>query len=160
MSPFPKKLDIYLMRKFLLTFLVALALIIIIVIIFDISEKIDHFVQKQAPLHGIIFDYYLNFIPYFINMFSPLFVFITVIFFTSRLTANSEFVAMLSTGISYHRLMVPYLVVATFIAAMSMSLNIWIIPQANETRIEFEKKYGRTKKQVQDRKSTRLNSSH
>ena len=151
MSPFPKKLDMYLMRKFIVSFSVALILIIGIVIIFDISEKIDYFVQKQAPLHGIIFDYYMNFIPYFVNMFSPLFVFITVIFFTSRLTANSEFVAMLSCGISYHRLMVPYLVSATLIAALSLTLNLFVIPHANETRLEFEKQYGRTQKVVQER---------
>ena len=150
MSPFPKKLDMYLMRKFLLTFLAAMVLIIVIVIIFDISEKIDYFVAKQAPLHGIIFDYYMNFIPYFVNMFSPLFVFITVIFFTSRLTANSEFIAMLSCGINFHRLMVPYMVVAGVIAAMSLSLSLWVIPQANETRLAFEKQYGRTKKQTQE----------
>ena len=146
----PKKLDVYIVKKFLLTFGIALILIIGIVIIFDISEKIDDFVSKQAPMKAIIFDYYVNFIPYFTNMFSPLFVFITVIFFTSRLTANSEFVAMLSTGISFHRLIVPYMVVAGFIAAMSLSLNIWIIPQANETRLAFEKQYGRQKKQAQD----------
>jgi len=151
MSPFPKKLDIYLMRKFIVSFVIALILIIGIVIIFDISEKIDYFLQKQAPIKGIIFDYYMNFIPYFVNMFSPLFVFITVIFFTSRLTANSEFVAMLSCGISYHRLMVPYLVSATLIAALSLSLGMWVIPGANETRIEFEKKYGRPTRQVQER---------
>ena len=151
MSPFPKKLDMYLMRKFIVSFLVAMLLIIVIVIIFDISEKIDYFVQKQAPLHAIIFDYYMNFIPYFVNMFSPLFVFITVIFFTSRLTANSEFVAMLSCGISYHRLMVPYLVSATLIAVLSLLLNLFVIPHANETRLEFEKQYGRTQKVVQER---------
>ena len=153
MSPFPKKLDMYLMRKFLLTFLAAMVLIIVIVIIFDISEKIDQFVAKQAPLHGIIFDYYMNFIPYFVNMFSPLFVFITVIFFTSRLTANSEFIAMLSCGINFHRLMVPYMVVAGAIAAMSLSLSLWVIPQANETRLAFEKQYGRTKKQTQEQEN-------
>ena len=141
MSPFPKKLDIYLMRKFLLTFLVALALIIVIVIIFDISEKIDGFVQKQAPLHGIIFDYYLNFIPYFINMFSPLFVFITVIFFTSRMAANSEIIAILSGGVSYHRMMVPYIVTSFLIAMLSLGLNLYVIPRANAKRVEFEVKY-------------------
>ena len=83
-------LDRYIIRKFIGTFFVALLLIIVIVIIFDISEKIDDFVDKEATLHAIIFDYYLNFIPYFINMFSPLFVFITVIFFTSKLAGNSE----------------------------------------------------------------------
>ena len=77
----PRKLDLYIFKKFVFTFFIALLLIIGIVIIFDISEKIDNFVAKEAPLKEIVFDYYMNFIPYFINMFSPLFVFITVIFF-------------------------------------------------------------------------------
>ena len=105
-----KRLDWYLMKKFLMTFFLSLVLIIGIVIIFDISEKIDDFVSKEAPLHAIIFDYYLNWIPYFMNMFSPLFVFISVIFFTSIMAANSEIIAILSCGISYHRMMVPYLI--------------------------------------------------
>ena len=92
----PRKLDLYIFKKFVFTFFIALILIIGIVIIFDISEKIDNFVAKEAPLKAIIFDYYLNFIPYFMNMFSPLFVFITVIFFTSRMAANTEIIAILS----------------------------------------------------------------
>ncbi|MBQ8021619.1 MAG: LptF/LptG family permease, partial [Bacteroidales bacterium] len=120
----PKKLDIYITKKFLSTFFIALLLIIGIVIIFDISEKVDDFVSHQAPLKAIIFDYYVNFVPYFMNMFSPLFVFISVIFFTSRLAANSEIVAMLSCGISFHRLMVPYLFSAALIALLSLSLNL------------------------------------
>ena len=136
-----KKLDWYIMKKFILTFFTAILLIVGIVIIFDISEKIDDFVSKEAPLKAIIFDYYVNFIPYFMNMFSPLFVFISVIFFTSRLTANSEFIAMLSCGVSYHRLMLPYLLSAALIAMFSLSLNLWVIPRANVTRLKFEKQY-------------------
>lgn len=136
-----KKIDIYIAKRFILTFFVALLLIIGIVIIFDISEKIDYFVKNQAPLGEIIFDYYLNFIPYFINMFSPLFVFITVIFFTSRMAANSEIIAILSGGISYARMLVPYLVSATFIALLSLGLNLYVIPKSNEIRVDFEAKY-------------------
>lgn len=137
----PKKLDLYIIRKFIVTFFVALILIIGIVIIFDISEKIDDFVSNQAPLRKVIFDYYLNFIPYFMNMFSPLFVFITVIFFTSRMAANSEIVAILSCGISFHRMMVPYMISATMIFLLSLSLNLWVIPKANAERIPFEMRY-------------------
>ena len=108
MNFYIKKLDVYIAKKFILTFFVALLLIIGIVIIFDISEKIDYFVKNEAPLRAIIFDYYLNFIPYFVNMFSPLFVFITVIFFTSRMAANSEIIAIMAGGVSYNRMMVPY----------------------------------------------------
>ena len=123
------------------TFFVALLLIIGIVIIFDISEKIDDFVSKEAPLGAIMFDYYLNFVPYFMNMFSPLFVFITVIFFTSKMASDSEIVAILSCGVSFHRMMVPYIFSATMIALLSLCLNLFIIPDANKTRLEFENQY-------------------
>lgn len=136
-----KLLDRYIIRKFIGTFFVALLLIIIIVIIFDISEKIDDFVDKEATLKAIVVDYYFNFIPYFINMFSPLFVFITVIFFTSKLAGNSEIIAMLSGGVSFGRLMYPYFLSALLIAVMSLSLNLFVIPNANEKRLAFEEKY-------------------
>ena len=142
----PRKLDVYIVRKFISTFFVALLLIIGIVIIFDISEKIDDFVEKEAPLRAIIFDYYLNFIPYFMNMFSPMFVFITVIFFTSKMAADTEIVAILSCGISFHRLMVPYMFSATLIAILSLCLNLFIIPDANKTRLEFEEQYFKNSK--------------
>lgn len=135
----PRRLDWYIIRKFIVTFFVALLVIIGIIIIFDISEHIDDFVSTEAPLEGIIFDYYLNFIPYFMNMFSPLFVFITVIFFTSKMAANSEIIAILSCGISFHRLMKPYLYTAALIAALSLCLNLFVIPNANKQRAEFER---------------------
>ena len=136
-----KKIDKYIIKKFILTFFIAIILIIGIVIIFDISEKINHFVENKAPLKDIIFEYYVNFIPYFMNMFSPLFVFIAVIFFTSRMAANSEIIAILSCGVSYKRMMVPYLVSAALIAMLSLSLNLWIIPRANVHRVRFEGTY-------------------
>jgi len=137
----PRKLDVYIVKKFITTFFVALLLIIGIVIIFDISEKIDDFVSKEAPLKAIVFDYYLNFVPYFMNMFSPLFVFITVIFFTSKMAADTEIVAILSCGVSFHRMMVPYIFSATLIAMFSLGLNLFVIPEANKTRLEFENQY-------------------
>lgn len=137
----PRILDIYITRKFMTTFFASLVLIIGIVIIFDISEKIDDFVATEAPIKAIVLDYYLNFVPYFINMFSPLFVFITVIFFTSRLAANTEIIAILSCGISFHRLMVPYMFSAALIAILSLLLNLFVIPAANQERVEFEVQY-------------------
>ena len=141
MSLKPKILDRYIMGKFLSTFFIALLIIIGIVVIFDISEKIENFVEHEVPLKTIIFDYYVNFIPYFINMFSPFFVFITVIFFTSRMAANSEIIAILSGGISYHRMMVPYVISAAIIALLSLGLNLFVIPRSNATRVDFETKY-------------------
>ncbi len=138
-------LDRYIIKKFIGTYFFAILLIIGIVIIFDISEKIDDFVEKEAPLKEIILNYYSNFIPYFMNMFSPLFVFITVIFFTSKLAANSEIVAILAGGISFKRLMYPYFISAAAIAAFSLLLNLFVIPPANKGRLAFEAKYVKKK---------------
>jgi len=149
-----RKLDLYISKKFITTFFMALLLIIGIVIIFDISEKVDDFVKHEAPIKAIIFEYYINFIPYFINMFSPLFVFITVIFFTSRMAGNSEFIAMLSGGVSYSRILVPYVGCAVLIALLSLSLNLYVIPRSNVTRTAFEQKY------VKDRNKTKMRNVH
>lgn len=137
----PKILDRFIFKKFILSFLISLVLIILLVIVFDAGEKIDKFVSNQAPLKSIIVDYYFNFIPYFVNMYSPMFVFITVIVFTSRLAANSEIIAILSNGVSYHRMMVPYLVASALIALFSLCLNLWVIPEANVERLAFENTY-------------------
>ncbi|MBP5210795.1 MAG: LptF/LptG family permease, partial [Bacteroidales bacterium] len=118
-----KKLDWYIIKKFIGTYLFSFLVIIIIVIIVDISEKIDNFVDHNVSLYEIVFDYYLNFIPHIMNMFSPLFVFITVIYFTSKLASNSEIIAILSGGVSFQRLMVPYLVSAAICALLSWTLG-------------------------------------
>ena len=134
-------IDKYIIKKFIGTYFFAILLIIGIVIIFDISEKIDDFVDKSAPLKEIIFNYYSNFIPYFMNMFSPMFVFIAVIFFTSKLAANSEIIAILAGGISFKRMMYPYMISAFAIALFSLLLNLFVIPPANKGRLAFEQKY-------------------
>lgn len=135
------KIDLYIAKKFISTFFLSLLLIIVIVIIFDLSEKIDYFVKNEAPLRAIVFDYFANYIPYLVNMFAALFVFITVIFFTSRMASNSEIIAILSCGTSFHRMMVPYIASAALIAVLSLGLNLYVIPRSNATRIEFEAKY-------------------
>jgi len=134
-------IDIYIIKKFLGTFFFALAMIMAVVIVFDIAEKIDDFMEKNVAWREIIFVYYLNFIPYFANFFSPLFVFISVIFFTSKLTGDSEIVAILTSGVSYRRLMYPYFISALFLAAISFFLTSYVIPDANKQRIAFELKY-------------------
>lgn len=134
-------IDKYIIKKFIGTYLFAIVLIIGIVIIFDISEKIDDFVDSSAPLKEIVLDYYANFVPYYMNMFSPMFVFIAVIFFTSKLAANSEIIAILAGGISFKRLMYPYMLSAFAIAAFSLLLNLFVIPHANKGRIDFEYQY-------------------
>ncbi len=135
------KIDKYIIKKFIGTYFMALLIIICIVIIFDISEKIDDFVENQLTLKQIVMDYYIYVIPYYANMFSSLFVFITVIFFTSKLAGRSEIVAMLSGGISFARLMYPYFISSLIIASMSLVLNLYVIPNANAKRHEFEGKY-------------------
>ena len=141
-----QRLDWYIIRKFLVTFFMSILFLALLIVIFDISEKIDDFVRKEAPIREIVVDYYLNFVPYFINMYSPMFVFLTVILFTSKMTQDSEVIAILSSGISYHRMMVPYLVSASFIACLSLILSLWILPGANATRVQFEQKYNSYRK--------------
>jgi lipopolysaccharide export system permease protein len=136
-----KILDWYIIKKFLGTYFFAIALIIAIAIIFDISEKIDDFLEKGAPLKYIIFRYYLNFIPWFANLFSSLFIFIAVIFFTAKMANQTEIVAILASGISFRRLLRPYFIAATFLAILSFTLNAWIIPAANKVRMQFEDVY-------------------
>lgn len=135
----------YIVKQFLGTYVFAIALIISISVVFDINEKIDKFLRPEVPLSDIIFDYYFNFIPYFANLFSPLFTFISVIFFTSKLAENSEIIAMLSTGVSFKRLMHPYMFSAAVIAVLTFVLSAYIIPPANITRIDFQNKYIRNK---------------
>lgn len=143
--PTKKTLDIYIIKKFLGTFLLALVLIMGVAIIFDFSEKIDDFLEKQAPLKAIVFDYYLNFIPYFATLFAPLFTFISVILFTSRMAYNTEIIAILSSGVSFRRLLFPYFISALIIAGMTFILINFVIPHANLQRIEFEDKYYRNR---------------
>lgn len=141
-----KRLDRYIIIKFLGTYIFAIALIISIAVVFDINEKMDKFLNNDAPLKEIIFHYYMNFIPYFANLFSPLFVFIAVIFFTSKLAENSEIIAMFSTGMSFKRLMRPYMISAAIISIMTFVLGAYIIPKGNATRLNFEDKYIKKKK--------------
>lgn len=136
-----QRIDRYIIKKYLGTFFLAIALIISIVIVFDISENIDDFISKKAPIKAIVIDYYLNFVPYFINLFSALFTFIAVIYFTSKMAYNSEIIAMQSSGISYQRLMRPYMVASGVIAIMSWILGNFIIPPATQSRVNFRNTY-------------------
>jgi lipopolysaccharide export system permease protein len=136
-----RRLDRYILGKYLKTFLLALALIIVIVITFDISEKLDDFLENHATLWQIISVYYLNFIPSFVILYSPLFVFISVIFFTSKLAGNSEIIAILSSGVRYRRMLRPYLYGALIVAFAILILGNFVIPRSNRTLIDFEEHY-------------------
>ena len=139
-----KTIDRYIIRKFLGTYVFAIILLLAIVVIFDINEKLDAFLK--APLHATIVDYFLSFIPYFANQFAPLFTFIAVIFFTSKLAMHNEIVAMLSSGMSFRRLLRPYMVSAAVIAAASFVLSAYIIPPANVKRINYTNTYVKNKR--------------
>jgi lipopolysaccharide export system permease protein len=143
-------IDRYIIKKFLGTFFFSIILLIFIIIVFDISEHIDDFLKHDAPLKAIIFSYYLNFIPHFVNLFSYLFVFIAVIFFTSRMASDSEIVAILSSGISFRRMLLPYIVAASILAVMSFLLGNFVIPYTNRGKLEFEKQYIKDAKPFND----------
>lgn len=142
-SPF-KIIDWYIIKKFLGAYFFSILLILAITIVFDTNEKLDSFMK--APLHAIIFDYFASFLPYFANLFSPLFVFIAVIFFTSKLADNSEIIAILASGMSFKRLFIPYMFSAAIIASLNIVLSCYIIPPSNIDRIEFTNTYVRNKR--------------
>ncbi|NMC38958.1 MAG: YjgP/YjgQ family permease [Bacteroidales bacterium] len=137
-------IDRYIIRKFLGTFFFCLFLIITIAVVFDFAEKIDNFMEREAPARAIIFDYYFNYIPYFSTLFSPLFVFIAVIFFTSKMAANTEIIAILNSGMSFRRMMYPYFLASFAIAVFIFLLTNFVIPQANSRRMVFEDRYYRS----------------
>lgn len=141
-----KILDWYIIKKFIGTYIYSIALIISISIVFDINENLAKFAQYHAPMEAIIFDYYANFVPYFANLFSPLFVFIAVIFFTSKLAGNSEIIAMLASGISFRRLLRPYMISCVLISALSFYLSAYVIPHGTVVRQNFETIYKNKKK--------------
>lgn len=136
-------LDRYILGKFLGTYFLATALLLLVIAMFDTTEKLDAFLT--APLKETIFDYFASFLPYFANMLSPLFVFISVIFFTTKMADNSEIIAMLSSGITFHRLLRPYMIGAAIIAAITFTLSNYIIPPTNVDRIAYTNKYVKNK---------------
>ena len=141
-----RRIDRYIISKFIGTYIYSIILIISISIVFDVNENLAKFTTNHAPLRAIILDYYANFIPYFANLFSPLFVFIAVIFFTSKLAGNSEVIAMLASGMSFKRLMRPYMISAAMISILNFTLGAYVIPKGTVVRHEFESLYKNNKK--------------
>ena len=140
------RLDWYIIRKFIGTYIFSIVLIISIALVFDFNENLSKFTKYHAPWRAIVFDYYANFIPYYSNLFSPLFVFIAVIFFTSKLAGNSEIIAMLSSCVSFRRLMRPYMISCVLIASVTFYLNSFVIPHGTVIRQNFESLYRNSKK--------------
>lgn len=142
-KPWVKKFDLYIVKNFLGTYLFAILLLMAIVIIFDVNEKLD--AVLTAPLKDTIFQYFMNFLPFIVSQFSPLFTFISVIFFTSRLADRSEIIAMLSSGISFKRMLLPYMFSALVIAVLSFVLAAYVIPPANVQRIAYTNRWVKNK---------------
>ena len=136
-----QKLDKYILAKYIKTFLLALALIIVIIITFDVSEKLDRLISHHATFWQVVFIYYGNFIPGFVNLYSPLFIFISVLFFTSKMAGNTEVIAILGSGISYRRMLRPYLYGSTIVALVVLILGNFVLPISNRHLMEFEDKY-------------------
>ena len=136
-----RKIDAYIFKKYIGTFFFAISMLILVVIIFDLSENIDSFLKHKAPLGKVIVDYYIMSIPYYINLFIHLFAFIAVVFFTSKMAARTEIVAILSSGISFWRFLVPYMMAAITIAVMSLYFGNFLIPKTSEIRRQFKDEY-------------------
>lgn len=135
------KIDRYIIRKFLGTFFFIMAMLMSIAIVFDFAEKFDDFYNFGAPIGALILDYYVNFVFYYSNLFSSLLVFIAVIYFVSKMAKDNEIVAILSSGMSYNRMLLPFFLAASVIVVSSVLLNHFVLPSANKTRLEFEERY-------------------
>jgi len=136
-----RKIDAYIFKKYLGTFFFAISMLLLIVIIFDVSENIDSFLKHNAPWQRVVVDYYIMSVPYYINLFIHLFAFIAVVFFTSKMAARTEIVAILSSGISFWRFLYPYMLAAISIAIMSLYFGNFLIPKTNEIRRQFKDEY-------------------
>lgn len=136
-----KRLDWYIIKKFIGHYFFSILLIISISIVFDVNENLAKFTQYHAPLRAIVFDYYANFVPYFANLFSALFVFIAVILFTSKMAGNSEIIAILAAGVSFKRLLRPYMFTCVLLSALSYYLSSSVIPHGTVVRQNFETLY-------------------
>lgn len=143
-----KILDKYIIRKFLGTFFFTMSLIILVVVVIDLAEKVDDFIEKKAPFTAIIFDYYLNFIPYYISLLSPLFIFIAVIYFSSNMASRSEIVAILGSGISYKRFLYPYFIGALIVCVINYLFTSFVVPACHKKVLAFEQVYIKNKQQV------------
>ncbi len=146
-----KIIDAYIIKRFFYAFFFMLFAVVVITVIVDLVEKIDYFLEKKPPINELIFGYYLKLILYYANMFAPICVFLAVIFFTSQMAQRSELIAILATGTSFYRLLIPYLVVGITLALISFALTGYVVPKATEERIDFEYKYTPKRKVSRDR---------
>lgn len=148
-----KIIDWYILKRFLVTFLFTLLILIPIAIAIDISEKIDNFLEHaDLTFIQIVDEYYKNFIIYYANTFMPLALFIAVIFFTSKLSNNTEIIAITNAKVSFTRFLYPYFVGATIVTIISLAMNHYVVPNSSKVRKKFEKTYIKHRRQQnQDR---------
>jgi lipopolysaccharide export system permease protein len=135
------KLDKYILKKFLVTFLFCMLLFTVVAVAVDTSEKADNFVKSKLDTMGLIKNYYLGFVPWIWSMLYPLFVFIAVIFFTSRMASRSEIIAVLASGTSYNRFLRPYVIGGILLGAVLWIGARYWIPKANHIRSSFQSRY-------------------
>jgi len=133
-----KILDLYIAKKFLVTVIYMFVITTVISVIFDISEKMSEFLTRNITFHDIVFEYYINFVPNIINLLSPIIIFISALYFTSRLANNAEFLAVLSSGTSYYRILRPYVMVAVLLALVDLGMKNFVIPRSYSKQIKFE----------------------
>jgi lipopolysaccharide export system permease protein len=152
-SPIPvlRTLDRYIIRQFLGTFFFILVTIMLIAVVFDISEKTEDFTKMTATTQEIVLEYYVNFVIYYSNLFSGLLIFLAVLLFTSKLAHRTEVIAMLSSGVSFPRIMWPYFLAATILTGLSLVTNHMVLPGANKTRLDFEEVHVRSTFRVDDK---------
>lgn len=145
-----KILDRYIIKKFLTTFFFMLGVIMLLSMVFDLSEKLGEFIDNQAPLSAIVFDYYLNFIVFYGNTFSSMIIFVSVIWFTAKMAQDTEIIPMWNSGKPFNRFLRPYMIAATILMLISLVMNHFVLPKSNQTRLDFEERYYRESISVND----------
>ncbi|MES2800675.1 MAG: LptF/LptG family permease [Bacteroidota bacterium] len=145
-----KILDRYIIRKFLTTFFFMMAVIMLLAMVFDLAERLSDFIANEAPVGGIITSYYVNFILFYGNMFSPMIIFVSVIWFTAKMANDAEIIPILNSGRTFQRFLRPYMIVATLLMFITLVLNHFVIPRSNAIRLDFEERYYRDQLFVED----------
>jgi lipopolysaccharide export system permease protein len=139
-----KLLDKYILKQFLSTFFFVVVILLAVISVIDMTDKMDKFAKAQLT-SGQIFGYYLDFIPWIGSLVTPITIFIATVYVCSRMAGRTEVIAILSAGISFRRMMLPYFIGSFFIAALSFILNGWIIPNSNKSKLAFEVQYLKNK---------------
>jgi lipopolysaccharide export system permease protein len=136
-----KKLDVYIIKSFLTTYAFVVALLISVLVVVDVTEKLDDFIKSGLSAYVIMTEFYFKFIPYLINLLSPITIFIATIFVTANMAARVEIIAILCSGVSFMRFLRPFIIGSSIIGVFSFYMVGWLIPAANKGRVDFENKY-------------------